>query len=327
MKKRYIAVITVAVAVLFLLFFYGEKDTFTEEKVLVGVSFYPLADFVERVGGERVEVFNITPPGADPHNFEPTARDIIKLHSANIFFYMGEGLDPWAEKAEIAISGINSVKVSRYLDLMEVSKEHHEEDEHYHNNNEHHHEEDENHHNEHHHGKYDPHVWLDPVLAQSMVKVIKDALIATDEEGRDEYVKNAENAIGMLEDLHQRYKEGLSDCQLGHAVISHASLGYLAHRYGFEMMSVSGISPEEEPSPRKMAEVSDMIKKHNIGHIFFETTLNPRIAETISRETGAQVVVFHSLESISKEEIDSGEDYFSLMNKNLKQLRTALKCE
>ncbi len=301
MKKRILA--SLFVLLVGLLVFLNKNSDYGTEKILIGTSFHPLAEFAEKIGGNRIEVFNLTPPGADPHEFEPAARDIARLHSAHAFFHMGAGIDPWAD--HLNLSNVISVRMTDLFNLMETDDEHEHEG--------HGHEED-------------PHIWLDPVLAKSMVEIIRDTLIEVDEEGRKEYEKNADVTFLKLDELHKKYRRSLSACELDHLVISHASIGYLAHRYDFHMISVSGLSPEEEPSPKRMAEISDIIKKENIDHIFFETTMSPAIAETIARETGAELLIFNNLESLSEKDIAEGKDYFSVMESNLELIKTALKC-
>ncbi len=303
MKKILLA--SIFILLVGLLIFFNRNIDVESEKIIIGTSFYPLAEFVEMVGGDRIEVFNLTPPGADPHEFEPVARDMVKLHSAHAFFYMGAGIDPWADRTNL--SNVVSVRMTDHFDLTEADDDHEDEED------DHGYEED-------------PHIWLDPVLAKSMVEIIRDTLIEIDQKGKGEYEKNAEATLLRLDELHEKYSRGLSECELDHLVISHASIGYLAHRYDFHMVSVSGLSPEEEPSPRRMAEISDIIRKEGVGHIFFETTMSPAIAETIARETGAEVLVFNNLESLSEGEIAEGENYFSVMDSNLEFIKTALKC-
>ncbi len=298
--KKILAVIVLTLIVGFAIFMYDRPDRNTD-RIAIGVSFHPLAEFAGMVGGDRVEIFNLTPPGADPHEFEPSARDMAWLHSADLFLFMGAGIDPWAERADLP--GVMTLKMTDRFELDEFE----EEDDH---------DDEEDAHDE------DPHIWLDPVLAKGMVEAIRDALIEIDGDGRDEYEANAASAFARLNELHGKYEIGLSSCELDHLIISHASIGYLARRYGFHMVAVSGLSPEEEPSPRKMAEISDLVRSEGVGHILFETTMNPAIAETIARETGAETIVFNNLESPSESE----GDYFTAMEGNLEILRTALQC-
>lgn len=296
-KMKKVSIILFFFLVAGLLIISYERFDRRADTILVGTSFHPLAEFVGFVGGERVEIFNSAPPGVDPHEFEPTARDLARLYSADLFFHMGAGIDPWADGLDLP--NVRSVRMTDRFELKEDDDDH---------------------------GDEDPHIWLDPILAKSMVEVIRDALTEVDEEGKSEYEKNAATTLLRLDELHESYEAGLSSCELEHLVISHASLGYLAHRYDFNMIAVSGLSPEEEPSARKMAEISDLVKNEGLGHIFFETTMSPAIADTIARETGAEVLVFNNLETLSEADVAAGKDYFSVMEDNLELIRTALRC-
>ncbi|MHB1118267.1 MAG: metal ABC transporter solute-binding protein, Zn/Mn family, partial [Minisyncoccota bacterium] len=129
-----------------------------------------------------------------------------------------------------------------------------------------------------------------------------------------------------IEQLDQRFYEGLQGCEKHDIIVSHEAFGYLARRYGFNTISIAGISPDEEPSPRSLAELVNTARAKGVPYVFFETTASPRLSETIAREIGVQTLVLNPLESLTVSEIQSGEDYHSVMEKNLTNLRKALIC-
>lgn len=305
--KKILPPLLIVFSVFFGVYFLNQKDIKEEKEVLAVTSFYPLFDLTSRIGGERVEVINLTPYGVDPHEFEPSLKDISSLEKADIFLYNGVDLDPWAEKKEEELEekGVVVLNMSSYFDLLEGN---------YHEDGDHHH-------------KEDPHIWIDPLIMKEMISIVLDKLIEIDPYGEEYYRKNAEEAIFLFVELNQEYEEGLSDCRLDSIVISHASIGYLAKRYNFEMVAISGISPIEEPSAKKMAEITDIVKEKKINHIFFETTIPSSLAEIIAKETGAEVLVFNPVASLTKKEIEEGKDYFSVMEDNLTKLKTALDCK
>lgn len=312
MKKIILPLVLLLIIIVGAILFQGESSH-QEKEVLIVTSFYPLFELSSTIGGERVEVVNLTPPGVDPHDFEPSLKDLSRAESADIFIYNGGGLDPWAERKEGELSekGVLVLNMSSYFHLLDG----------YH----HHEEEDEQHNDEDHHVK-DPHFWLDPLMISEIEKIILSSLIQVDPLGEDYYRENSKKTTALIEELHNRYKVGLGDCRLKSVVISHASLGYLAKRYNFEMISISGISPLEEPSPAKLAEITKVVKNKGIKHIFFETTIPTTLAETIAKETGAETLTFNPIASPTKKELDEGDNYFSLMRENLEKLRTALNC-
>ena len=267
----------------------------------VAASFYPLAHFAGQVGDERVEVMNITPLSVDPHEYEPTARDMIKMQTARIFIFNGSGLDPWAERVqgELKSRGVHILNMADHFDLLREER-----------------------------GlKYDPHIWLDPLLAIKEVELVRDTLIRANPEDEDYYRRNSAAYIKEILMLHERYADGLASCENRNIIVSHDAFGYLAVRYGFDLYPVSGLSPEEEPSPRKMAEITDLAREKNIHYIFTEVLLNPKIAETIANEIGAKILVLNPVSGLTDNDTRTGKDYISMMDENLAHLRMAMSCK
>ncbi len=325
--KKIIFPLIILIAVFGIIFIFQENEELKEEEkeVKVITSFYPLFELAEKIGGERVEASYIVPPGADPHEFEPSLREIAEIENANLFLYNGAGLEPWSEKVEENLQGkdVKIINMSSLFDLLKGDDHHHEHDDEKH----HHHKHNDNDDHHHHHHKEDPHFWLDPVKFQKMGEKIFEEFIKLDPEGEEYYKKNKENVISSLKKLDKDYKEGLSDCRLERVVISHASLGYLEKRYNFKMEAVSGISPMEEPSPQEMAKIADIVKEENIPYIFAETTIPTEISQTIAKEAGAEILTFNPIASPTKEEIEEGASYISLMKENLEKLKKALDCK
>ena len=163
----------------------------------------------------------------------------------------------------------------------------------------------------------DPHVWLDPHRFELVVKRIGKALHA----GTRPTV-----LVQKLRALDREYRAGLAHCKRHQIVTSHEAFGYLAQRYGLRQVAITGLSPEAEPAPRDLQRVVDLVRKTHATTIFYETLVSPRIAETVARETGARTAVLNPIEGLKPSEAKRGEDYFTLMRKNLANLRTALAC-
>lgn len=270
-------------------------DEMVDEKINVVASFYPLYEFSQKVAGDRAEVIRVIPEDTEPHEYEPTPRQIEEIYRADLFIFNGFGLDPWAERLQkdLESKGIHVLPMASKMGLTSND---------------------------------DPHFWLDPVLAGHEVELIRDALIAIDPDGRQTYQANAAAALKELQVLDRDFKMGLQSCPTREIVVSHDAYSYLAQRYNLTLFPIAGISPEEEPSPRQLADLVQTVQQKNIKVIFFETLASPRLAETLSRETGAELLVLNPLEGRTAAEVQSGATYFSLMQKNLNEIRMALQC-
>jgi zinc transport system substrate-binding protein len=292
-----------------------------KEKLQVYASFYPLADFAEKIGGPYVEVTNMVPAGVEPHDFEPTPKQMIRLsENADVFIYNGAGLEGWADKAQSTLDAERTVVVnatgSIYLHSAE-EEDHHEEG----------HDEQESHKEEHDHGKYDPHVWLDPVLAKQQAVAIRDGLIQADPKHEKAYRANYKRLAERLNDLHHRFQEISYRAKKDQFIVSHAAFGYLASRYGWEQIPVSGLSPVDEPTAKELQEITDIARKHHIRYILFETLVSGKVANAVKQEIGAESLTLNPVEGLTKKEQDRGEDYFSIMKKNVESLRRALEAQ
>lgn len=291
-----------------------ENGSTDEKKLRVVATFYPLAEFSRMVGGELAYVSAIVSSGVEPHDYEPTPRDLVSIENADVFVMNGAGMDPWAEKlvSTLREKGVAIVNASEAVTLL-ATEEH---DEH----------EETEHEERHEQGAYDPHFWLDPVFAESIVGSIRVAITGKDPEHVDAYEANAAVALSELARLDGEYRNTLSSCVRHEAIASHDAFAYLAKRYEFEAHSIAGLSPEAEPSAGRIAELVDLAKKENIRYIFFETLVSPKVSETLAREVGAETLTFDPIEGLSAEDAAAGKNYFSVMRENLANLSMALEC-
>lgn len=312
MNKRFIiaAAVLVAVVVVAGVVLASLNRQEADQKIRVTASFYPLAEFARQVGGNNIEVRNMTPAGVEPHDFEPSPQDIVALQKSKVFIYSGAGFEPWAERALPDLKDVTIIKASEGITLLKAIPE----------------EEEEGQENQGEKAAADPHFYLDPVLSQQIVKTIAEELGEIDPENRATYEKNAADYNRKLAALDKEYKEGLANCKRDDIITSHAAFAYLAKRYGFRQVAIAGLA-EEEPSPARLAEVAKFARENNVKYIFFETLVSPRLSETIAREVGAKTLVLNPLEGLTEEEQKQGKDYISIMQDNLKNLRIALECE
>jgi zinc transport system substrate-binding protein len=275
----------------------------THDKLSVTATYYPLYDFARQVGGDKVEVTNITPAGSEPHDYEATPQQLAQAQDSKVFVYNGGHMEPWASNF-LKDYKHEAIKASNNIDLASVADEENPSE-----------------------SIKDPHFWLDPVLAQTIIDNIRDGLSKADPSHKDYFAAQATAYKAKLATLDQDYKKGLATCATRSVISSHEAFGYLAKRYNLDVSAIAGISTEEEPSPAKLAELATLIRDKHIQYVFFETLASPTLAETLAKETGAKTTVFDPIEGLSDEDQAQGKDYISIQQDNLRQLRTALACQ
>ncbi len=278
-------------------------------KVAVVASFFPLYEFAREVGGDRVDVRQLVPPGTSPHDYEPKPSELAAARSARVFIYNGAGLEPWVPRllAELPAEAVQ-VEATRGVPLVEWDADHdHGED-------------------REHRERVDPHVWLDPVLAQRMVDNVAEGLTRADPPGASVYRERARAYRARLQELHDRYARTLSRCRSRVLITSHAAFGYLARRYGLRLESVAGVSHEAEPSPHRLRELAKLARREGVRAVYSETLAGTRAVEALAREVGARLLVLDPLEGLPEPEVQKGKSYFSVMEDNLRHLAEGLGC-
>ncbi|MGC4895266.1 metal ABC transporter substrate-binding protein [Micromonospora sp. DT31] len=277
-------------------------------RVDVVAAFYPLQFLAERVGGDTVEVSNLTKPGAEPHDLELNPRQVGQIVDADLIVYL-TGFQPAVDEAVEQNGGDRAFDVAGVTPLRDAAAGGHD----------HEHEGEAEHHDE--GGGKDPHLWLDPTRLATVGDKLAARLGRADPEHAADYTARAGALRAELTKLDTEYADGLRTCQRREVVTSHAAFGYLTERYKLEQIGVSGLTPESEPSPQRLARVAKEAREHGAGTIFFETFVSPKVAETIAREVGAKTAVLDPLEGPPAD-----GDYLSAMRANLQTLRTALDC-
>lgn len=278
-------------------------------RLSVAASYYPLYEFAKQVGDDKVSVTNLTPAGADPHDYELPARELARAQDANVFVYNGADFEPWADAFLADYRGA-AVNASTNIELREGSHGHDDDDD----------DEDEE-------EEFDPHFWLDPVLAQRIVDNIRDGLIEADPGNREHYTRNAAAYNQQLAQLDGEFETGLAACNLDVIITAHDAFSYVAHRYGFEVEAIAGLSHDAEPSPARLAELTRHVREEGVQYIFFEHLASPRLADTIARETGAETLVLDPIEGPDGDDHEEDEDYVSIQRQNLANLQRALACD
>jgi zinc transport system substrate-binding protein len=273
----------------------------SSDAVRVVANFYPLAEAVQRVGADLVQVDNLTAPGVEPHDLELTPRQVEAIDAADLVVYLGGGFQPGVEDALGDASGATLDASATMRSLPVPSGE-----------------EDTL--------TADPHVWLDPERYREMVTEVRDALSAVDPANAATFRANAGAYERELDALDGDFRRGLADCARSLIVTSHAAFGYLAERYGLTQEAISGLSPDAEPTPQRIADLKTLVEREGVTTIFTEELVSPKVAETLASETGATTAVLNPLESLTPDEEAAGADYVSVMRDNLSILRGALGC-
>lgn len=278
--------------------------------ITVAAGFYPLEYLVERVGGDRVDLSVLTPPGTEPHDLELTPDALATLQDADLVVYQA-GFQPAVDDA-IGGRDADSLDVSTVATRVLEEGEEHEG------------EEGEEHAEEEEHGGTDPHFWNDPTIYGQAAALVADALTEADPDGADTYAANLAELTSELTALDEDATAALGSCTIKTLVTAHDAFGYFTDRYGFESVSIAGISPDTEPSASELAEVTETVAAEGVTTIYTETLVSADIAETVAAETGAVTAVLDPLEGVTDE--SAGTDYPSIMRANIATAAAGQDC-
>jgi zinc transport system substrate-binding protein len=271
-----------------------DGDAAGARPVEVVAALYPLAEAARQVGGDAVDVRDLTPAGAEPHDLELTPGQVDDLEDADLVVAIGNDFQPAVEE----VAGRRDEDTTFFvLDGLPLGDE------------------------------LDPHVWLDPTLMHDLVDRLAGALARLDPEHGAIYARNAQRFGAELDALDEQHERRLADCSRREIVTAHAAFGWLARRYGLEQHAIAGIAPDQEPSADRIARLADLVERAGITTIFTEPLVSPDIAETLAREAGGlDVATLDPLENLSDERAGREEGYLSVMRENLDALDAALDC-
>jgi zinc transport system substrate-binding protein len=266
----------------------------------VVAAFYPLFEAAQLVGGDRVQVRNLTPAGSEPHDLELNSRQVDQIEDAAVVVFLGRGFQPALEKAAErakgtkvdVLSGLGSLRPGAGDDKLDV----------------------------------DPHVWLDPTQLKVIVGQVAGALATADPGNRSTYEANARAYSQELDELDAAFTAGLANCERRVIVTAHAAFGYLASRYNLTQDAIAGLEPESEPSPQRLADLARQVRADGTTTVFYETLVSPKVAEALAREAGVRTAVLDPLEGLTDADAKAGRTYLSAMRDNLAALRQALGC-
>ena len=269
----------------------------------VVTGFYPLQFIAERVGSEQTAVSVLAGPGVEAHDLELTPSQAAEVTDAELVSYLPQFI-PSLDEAIAELNPDAAFDASSGLDLIAGDSSSHD--------HAHSHEGDE---------ALDPHVWLDPTNVAAMAKALSIRLGELDPACSKTYADNAQALAEEMSALDGELSSGLLNCKVKTMVVSHEAFGYLANRYGFEQVGISGLTPESEPSPSRLAEVAEISKSDGVTTVYYENLVSPVVAETLAAELGISAVMLDPLESKPQ-----AGDFVSQMQANLAALKKGQDC-
>ncbi|MGL5865626.1 MAG: metal ABC transporter substrate-binding protein [Dermatophilaceae bacterium] len=296
----------------------------TAPALAVAAAFYPVQWVSEQVGGDLVEVTGLTKPGGEPHDLELTPKAVAELGESDVVVYL-RGFQPAVDSAvdTQAASTAYDVTADANLSVAVTEPEHA--------GHEHAADEKEKAVGDEEHrdgvgpdGTKDPHFWLDPQRLATVTTALGERFAAADAANAATYRTNATALVAQLRALDTEFDTGLAQCAITDLVTGHAAFAYLAERYGFAQEGIAGVSPDAEPDAATIRELAEHVKEHGVSTVYSETLVDPALAQTVARETGAKVAVLDPIEGLT--DASAGKDYLEVMRSNLTTLRTGQEC-
>ena len=281
-----IATIVISLAMLFIPTSHGQNAA-GDDRLDVVVTLIPFADFVRQVGGDKVNVDVMVPPGANPHSYEPTPSQMISLSNTEVYVQVGSGIEfeiIWMEKMIEQNPEMSLINCSTGIDLITSADP------------------DE--------PGMDPHVWTSPINAKIIVQNILDGLIAIDPDNEAYYRSNAESYLAQLDQLNTYIHNKIDDYTNRHFLIYHPSFGYFSSEYGVEQIAIE--REGKEPTPQVLQNCIDLAKQYDLNYVFIEPQFIRQYAETIANAIGAETVTMNDLPEHYISNMESVADALSL---------------
>lgn len=278
------------------------------DKLEIVTTFYPIYDFTNNVVGDNATVKMVMPLGIDAHDFEPSPQDVAAIHDADVFIYHGAGMESWVDSilSTINTEKITVIELSSVVDLLENSNNDHDE------------------HEGHNHGAFDPHTWLSPKNAIKEVSLIRDTLIEVDPDHKDNYTSNATRYLEQLNVIDSDFESLKTSKHRKDFLVDHQAYGYLARDYDLHQQGLMASMLKEEPTAKELEDILDSIQEKDIQAFFVNPTNSMKLIDVIKKETNIKVLPLHTIESLTKDQIDNGDNYLKLMNENYQSLKEGL---
>jgi len=293
-----------------------------ETRTRVVTTLFPLYDFARNIGQDKIDLSMLLPPGVEPHAYEPKPSDMARIAQAEVFIYTGNAMEPWAERIVKGVgnSRLRVVDASRGIALMKMEggeagtghvkgqQAHHHRDQAL--------------------AGVDPHIWLDLANSQKIVDTIADALVLARPADERRLRQNAEAYKEKLRALDSSFAAEVSKCpkrEFIHA--GHYAFGYLARRYHLTYVAAQGFVPDSEPTAKQLAALAGQVQSRGLKVVFYEELVEPRIARTVAKETGAELLMLHGAHNLSRQDFDQGTTFIGIMQDNLTHLKRGLGCQ
>lgn len=296
MKKAGMIIIAILVAIIIFVPSMKKSEKSISNKPRITVSTFALYDVSQKLLAGYADVSMLVPFGQDIHSYEMTPQDRIKIEKSQFFIYSGAGLEPWTDSFE---SHPNSIDMSQFVTL---------------------------HYAEGGSNVFDPHYWLDIDNMILITRKLKEVYIKAFPKAVKQIQHNATGYIAILKSIDRLYKKRLSTCKHHEIIVSHNAFSYLASRYGFHVIALSGLSPDAMPSAKDLADISTIVKEKGISLIFAEAYMSDALMQSLARETGVRVDTLQPLANITAQEASELNDYQILMQLNLGKLYFAMEC-
>nr|WP_259545279.1 metal ABC transporter substrate-binding protein [Heyndrickxia oleronia] len=304
LKRHYMISLIMVISTLFIVSGCSSRSAVKDGnngKLQIVTTFYPMYEFTKNIAKDKANVELLIPSNIEPHDWEPSPKDVGRIQNADLFVYNSQYFETWVPAIQKSVGNekLSFVEASSKIHLAGNSSDNH-------------------------HENVDPHVWLSPVLAQKEVKAITSAIIKADPKNKEYYQKNSDRYIEKLSKLDRDYQTALKDAKKKEIITQHSAFGYLTKEYGLKQVPIAGLSPSQEPSPSKLSELKQFAEEHQVKIIYFEELTSPKVAETLANEIGAKTEVLSTLEGLSKEEQEKGSNYITVMLKNLDAIKKSV---
>lgn len=292
--KRFSKILALVFMLSLGIFFFAGCGETQSDSITVYTSFYPIYDLTKKIAGDKIEITNLIPSGAEPHDYEPSSKDMAALQSSDVFFINGLGMEHWVNDIAETLSNTQVVDLSAGIDTIVIGE------------------------------NTDPHIWLSLKNAKIMLGTIKDTLALIDSANATYYTNNYNKYMVLFTALDNEFARVTSEFESTTVVVLHKAYAYLCRDYDLTQYAILGLSPDSEPDASKMAEIINFVQANDISTIFYEELVSPNISIAIANATGASVDILYTIEGLNDEQVGDGDDFLTIMAKNLIALEKAL---
>lgn len=281
-----------------------DKEQHSKKNETIYTSIYPIQFIVDSLIDDRATVKSIFPPGVDAHTYEPTIKEILNIADGKAFFYLGQHMEGFTKQISTTLSAadVKLIELSHHEHLFTTrSNDNHGHD----------------------YGDYDPHIWFDPERMILMTDIIKNELVSIYPKEKIFIEQNYRALVKKFKALDKKFQAELKQKRIPYIIVSHGAYHYWEDKYGIIQVPISGITSTDEPSQKALAHLVNLAENKNINYVLFEKNASNRLASIVQNELGAKPLYIHNLETLVDNDIEHHEDYFSLMEQNLKVLKRA----